>query len=637
MRFSNSDKANSKAPGEPQPASELPAPMCGPTESHWGRLGQFLLPLATGLWIARVVVEGISRPLPLVALAAACVLWPLVMAYLFRIVGFGFKLPRLSMTRWWPLLLLLIYVVWPARDGRVAVSVIPLALITMALLRATSLPRLGPGPYVARSTLIVFILSLAFYVATLQKDVLPADSGEFQLVVSRLGIAHPPGFPLYTMVGKLFTLLTPWRPALGLNLMSAVLAALTLMLVFAMGQRLMGQEPIAGLFGGLAAALALGTSTTFWAQATTANIRMPTMFLVAWCLYEILNVRALIFDSSSPRSTLTRFALAFSLSLGHYPPLIFIGLFFIVYLILADSALLWTPRRWLRPLAIFALGQLVWLYLPLRDAMGALNAPGDLTTVQGLLYHVLAQGFAGDMFAFAAPPYLQARLAVLPTVFLFQFNPVLLVAAGWGAWTVLWRDWRLAILLVGGWAAHVFITITYRAPQTVEYMMPAYLLQVVALGAGVGQLVRLFGKRASPCYLILAGGILLAGLLNGVAHAPGYIELAGDHSTRDDVTPILQQAPPGALILADWHWVTPMQYLQVVEGLRPDVTVEYVYPVSGVEYAMRWLQRIEQEIVRRPVVVTRYAGLEYSATSFTFQPLGRDRSFPRSLHRRVLH
>ena len=46
-----------------------------------------------------------------------------------------------------------------------------------------------------------------------------------------LGIAHPPGFPLYTMLGKLFTLIPFGDVAYRVNLMSALFAALTLALV----------------------------------------------------------------------------------------------------------------------------------------------------------------------------------------------------------------------------------------------------------------------------------------------------------------------------------------------------------------------------------------------------------------------
>jgi len=76
----------------------------------------------------------------------------------------------------------------------------------------------------------LFALSFSLYALTLAPSLLPADNGEFQLVAWKLGIAHPPGYPLYTLVGYLFTRFFA-SPAFGLNLFSAILASTTLVLV----------------------------------------------------------------------------------------------------------------------------------------------------------------------------------------------------------------------------------------------------------------------------------------------------------------------------------------------------------------------------------------------------------------------
>ena len=47
------------------------------------------------------------------------------------------------------------------------------------------------------------------------------------------------------------------------------------------------------------------------------------------------------------------------------------------------------------------------------------------------------------------------------------------------------NDWKLAIMLLGGIALHTFVTLAYRAPQTVEYLMPAYVLMAIVVGYGL--------------------------------------------------------------------------------------------------------------------------------------------------------
>ncbi len=71
------------------------------------------------------------------------------------------------------------------------------------------------------------LLALALYVRTLAPSVaaLFDDSLEFPLVAYRLAIAHPTGYPFYTLLGKLFILSTGGNAAWSVNLLSAVARA----------------------------------------------------------------------------------------------------------------------------------------------------------------------------------------------------------------------------------------------------------------------------------------------------------------------------------------------------------------------------------------------------------------------------
>jgi hypothetical protein len=255
---------------------------------------------------------------------------------------------------------------------------------------------------------------------------------------------------------------------------------------------------------------------------------------------------------------------------------------------------------------------------------------------------------------------LPERLNLLPTLFLFQLNPELLVAAALGALLFAWRDRRLLMQTLGGLVLHTFVTITYRAPQTVEYMMPAYLPLAILVGVAIAWLVSPFGlgakgsipsalasavqsvpsqrrpeasKQPLAPYLrsistLLATIFLLAGLRNGLDHGPSFFTLARDRSTRAEIESLLEQAPADALVLADWRWVTPLWYLQWVEGQRPDVEVRYVYPVPGQEYGDTWQERIEAAIGARPLLLTHF----YDLPGYTLEPLGRGFKIHRRPH-----
>lgn len=552
--------------------------------------------LALGLYAARVLAEALRGEWGRAA--------PLALA-LLGIAGGGL-LGRwaarrgLDMTPAW---VLLIYVLWPRLDPAVAVGSGFVAAVTAL---ASLLPRAEGGGRVVDTAL--FLIALIVYVGTLAPDVLPADSGEFQLAAPLLGVPHPPGYPLYMLLGRLFTLLPIGNPAYRLNLLSAVSGALTLALVSASVRHICaGAGRAQGAFyGAVAAALALGAATTFWAQSTTANVRSLTGLFTALCLYALVTRRWRLF------------ALSLGLGLTHHASLAFFGLVSVLYLLLTERGLWRQPRRWVRLVGLALLPALVFLYLPLRGAQGAPLAPPDLATWQGFWAHVLARGFAGDMFAFARPDLLAGRLPVLGNILTFEFNLPLLLAMVLGAVLLLGRNWRLFLLLAGGTALHSFVAITYRAPQTVEYMFPAYVALAVLAGIAVGWLM-----QAEIAFRALGAGVLLAGLALGERNLPSYRWLAGDRDTREVAQTLLQQAPANALILSNWHWATPLWYLQEIEGQRRDVEVRYIFPEGAEPIAQTWGRRLDEALATgRPVVVTQFYAAEFGAKPYHFEPLG---------------
>src|SRR5512140_2954831 len=113
------------------------------------------------------------------------------------------------------------------------------------------------------TSLVLYVLTTAPSVAVLFDDTL-----EFQVVVPTLGIAHPSGYPLYTLLGKLFITLLPWRdPAGRLNLFSAFAASIAVAAFYLAARRWARQRAAA-----LVATVAFAVSPVWWSQATLAEV-----------------------------------------------------------------------------------------------------------------------------------------------------------------------------------------------------------------------------------------------------------------------------------------------------------------------------------------------------------------------------
>ncbi len=462
------------------------------------------------------------------------------------------------------------------------------------------------------------LLFLILYALTLSPGLLPADAGEYQVVGAVLGVAHPPGFALYTLASWLISRAPLLPPATAINFLSALLAAGALALLCRATQRYTGSA-----LAGLTAALVVGLSTTFWAQATTANIRMPAAFATAWALERLAAYRAaLIEEPAAADRKLTLLALAMGLGVAHHASLVFVMAVLGLYALwLRPSAL----RRPWRPLLAGLLPFAAWLYFPLRA--GAFGAPAQIATVSGFLEHVLARGFAGDLFFFANAAALPERLRIFGNIMTFEFNAAAVRLIAIGAVLGLWRDRKLGLALLAATAAHSFVSMTYRAPQTVEYLLPAYVLMGVwagvALAEGQRWLANMSLSQQRPWLpaTVASAVVALVAVGQALTTFPSYAWLARDNSTRAHAQGVLDAAPPGAVVLANWHWATPMWYLQRVEGQRTDVDVRYVFP-AGESLAKTWTGQITAAMPHHPVVVTSFFAAEYRALPAVFVPLG---------------
>ena len=579
-----------------------------------------LLPGIVGLFFVRLLLEVWA-----VSTHTAVSTWiPLSLSIIIICIVFGlsrYKKREESQRRYylrWPTILLFIYLLFPRISPSVAVFNFGLVLLLHGVLYFEE-SGWGKRPFFQNPRLLASVSALIFlilYIVTIAPDVLPADNGEFQWVPTVGGVLHPPGFPLYTLLANLATRLV-WKasPALAISLFAALSSSLTLYFVY----RTIFDLTRNG-WAALTAVIALGTATTFWAQATTANVRSLTGLFAAIALCYLGQLRDANGGSFDKR--LITAVLCTSLGIAHHPSLIFFGLIFVFYVLWLDKKVLYSGKRvgWL--LLATLPGLLPFLYLPLRAESGAPGAKASLASWSGFWNHALARGFSGDFFFFIQPSLLFERFRVMGNVLRFQFSPWLLLGMFIGGVALIRFNKKIAFLLLGSFLLHTLMTATYRAPQTVEYMLPAYLPAAICLGIGINQLgqirSRLFATYLVPLFV---SGLFLLSIGQGVSGWSTFRFLHHSTDTQLYTTQLLTAAEPNAIILADWHWYTPLRYKQEVDGLRPDVEIRFVSP-SGDSYGETWANRISTELANgRSVIATHFDPDAYQSLP-TSQPVG---------------
>lgn len=135
------------------------------------------------------------------------------------------------------------------------------------------------------ATILTFFLSISIYCSSLAPQVTLDFSGIFSTAAFHGGVPHPPGYPLYTLLGHLFIQIVPvsnvaWRLTLFSALTAASACAVLAGLVSKSGGMLLQslsptmslkEAKAARWVSGLSAALIFGFSDGFWSTAVVAN------------------------------------------------------------------------------------------------------------------------------------------------------------------------------------------------------------------------------------------------------------------------------------------------------------------------------------------------------------------------------
>ena len=126
----------------------------------------------------------------------------------------------------------------------------------------------------------IFVVAAIVYLLTIEPTASFWDCSEFITTAYRLEVGHPPGAPLFMILGRLFTMLAPSVSTIPVmvNIMSALASAFTILFLFwsitHLARKIIGtgenetlSELIVILGAGAVGALAYTFSDTFWFSA----------------------------------------------------------------------------------------------------------------------------------------------------------------------------------------------------------------------------------------------------------------------------------------------------------------------------------------------------------------------------------
>ncbi len=432
------------------------------------------------------------------------------------------------------------------------------------------------------------LAALALYLATLAPSVATVfdDSLEFQVVLPSLGIAHPTGYPLYTLLGWLLSRLPVGDLAYRVNLLSALAGAAAVAVMFLVARRLGSARLPAAL---MVAVFAL--SATWWSQATIAEVYTLHGLAVALILYLTL----------SDRGTRTPWlALVFGLALAHHRTTLLLAPGVLVYLLWTDPGVLRRPRDLVKLALAFLLPLALYLYLPLRGQSVASLDGAVIDGWDSFWRHVLASDYGSFL---SANPLAVQRPASYPLRLLLSqmgLAALLLGAVGWLRWPQQPQRWTMLALVLG---ANLLFAIGYKTADVDVLYLPITMAWLLVASAGLSWLLDRLAAwlesldlRSGPVWQVILTGLLaMVVLLQPLLTTARTLESAARPQTCAEVlavgeTPAFtpkrseawnalncglamldQDFPPQSTVVGLQGEITLLRYLQLDRGLRPDV------------------------------------------------------------------
>ena len=458
----------------------------------------------------------------------------------------------------------------------------------------------------------VFLVALLFYSWTLAPTVTLTDSGELIVVACGLGVAHPPGVPLWIILAHLASLVPLGNVAQRINFSSAVFAALTcamLTLVVAevivtasylaaAKRRKKGSKKIEELAvthpmvaaPALGAGLLMAFSRTLWSYATITEVYALNALLIVTIFFLMLRWRRRIVEDRMHLSIgqVTRHdvflysaALIFGLALGVHHVTVALTLPAVAVIVFRTQGVRFFTSRRLVYAALISIGALVavYAYLPLAASRSPVINWGHPRSLQEIWWHLTGRQY--QVYFSFKPEIMGEQFAEFCRMALREFSfpwlPLSLVLAFAGLGDAFKRDRTIFWFLLTIVIADLAYALSYEIAEDKDaYYLPTFISIAIAAGLGIRWLIRGALSKSLPVVkpsLAAVVAVLVVSTIALTANWP-FNNRRRYFIAHDYVDNLLKAiAPNGLLLTLDWQVVSPMFYAQEIEQLRPDVKV----------------------------------------------------------------
>lgn len=439
-------------------------------------------------------------------------------------------------------------------------------------------------------------IALIVYSLTFARDISFVDSGELAVAIASQGIAHPPGFPTYTLIGQIFLLL-PWSVSTNLAFMSTLFGALTAGFVSLLFQQVFGREKSLFFFA-IITGLSFALASTPWLYSNVIEVYTLNTFFLSGSLYFLGKALKV----TSPFKWFFSAGLFYGLAFGIHHVTVALMFPSFVWLTLGTLG----RRKFWSVAAVpsatgILLGLASYIYLPLAASQGPSFNWGNPSTFTQFWHHISGKQYQVAVFGVNSSQFLEQLKYFIETL-TKQFSIFSLPLIGIGIFqlkkshTLFFKIALLAIVLNFLYSANF-----NNAEDKDAYYMPTVLFLSVTFGAGLRSIHL---KAIYKSKLLFALPALVLPLL--FLHNYSKVNRKDYRLPREYVENVLAAVPQNGLVFTlDWQFYSPFLYLNLVEQFRKDAIVIDIHLMRRTWYLVQFLPEHYPNLMSQVKLETR--------------------------------
>ena len=421
------------------------------------------------------------------------------------------------------------------------------------------------APYVGA---FLFIASFALYLFTLAPTVTFWDSGELIAASWQMGISHQPGYPLFAVMGRLFSSLPFGSVAYRYNILSAFFSSLTVAVLYLAIREAAGEG--AGDFLPAAVALTLAPMRVFWSEAVITEVYALSSFFIV--LLALLYIKAAKGVLDGRRYILASGFLSGLAIINHEAAVLYLPALALTWLLVPIEGGRERLKAAAAGIAMMLFGLSVLMYLPLRSAAGPWVNIGHPDNLARFWWTVKWGEYLREAPALPSRASWVAGQAV-------HTGPMLMIVLTLAVFTV-WRLWKMSWRLYLPLMAFTVIYLMFISFQVLggaadekfglsgKFFAPALIMGLLFMGALAGDMFRGRAAKGALAVAFLVLAVFLAARNRTQSDASRNF-IAFDYAQNS----LKSVATGGVLFTWGDNGAFPLWYVQQVERYRDDATI----------------------------------------------------------------